>query len=174
MQNLAQAHLDVGNLDEWLRGGTSPLALKGHIGALLLLSCIEPAMKEQLRHVRAFLDHNERLLTKSPSQWPVGHAVLQLASQETDKVFAHAHADMSRATRPRLIHWLNKPTSHLCRFTMRARDAVRGIAYSKCGRKLALATGKEVIVCDAETGFVESTLSGHWYVPFPCVECLLS
>jgi len=160
MQNLAQAHLDVGNLDEWLRGGTSPLALKGHIGALLLLSCIEPAMKEQLRHVRAFLDYNEGLLTKSPSQWPVAHAVLQLASQETDKVFAHAHADMSRATRPRLIHWLNKPTSHLCQFTMRARDAVRGIAFSKCGRKLALATGKEVIVCDAETGFVESTLTG--------------
>ena len=219
MQNLAQAHLDVGNLDEWLRGGTSPLALKGHIGALLLLSCIEPAMKEQLRHVRAFLDYNEGLLTESPSQWPVAHAVLQLASQETDKVFAHAHADMSRATRPRLIHWLNKPTSHLCRFTMmRARDAVRGIAYSKCGRKLALATGKEVIVCDAETGFVESTLTGHsgsvlsvafskdgtrlvsgsadrtvkiWsagsagtfecestlrghrYDPFPCIECLL-
>jgi hypothetical protein len=155
MQNLAQAHLDVGNLDEWLRGGTSPLALKGHIGALLLLSSIEPAIKEQLRHVRAFLDYNEGLLKKSPC--------LQLASQETDKVFAHGHAhlDMSRATRPPLIHWLNKPTSHRCRFTMRARIAVSGIAYSKCGRKLARAEGNEVIVCDAETGFVESTLRGH-------------
>ena len=105
---------------------------------------------------------------------------------------------------------------------MRARDAVRGIAYSKCGRKLALAADMEVIVCDAETGFVESTLTGHservncvvfspngkviascsgqgynrdnsvrlWdaatgaaigspltghrYVPFPCIECFLS
>jgi hypothetical protein len=174
MQNLAQAHLDVGNLDEWLRGGTSPLALKGHIGALLLLSSIEPAVKEQLRHVRAFLDHNEGLLKKSPSQWPVAHAVLQLASQETDKVFAHAHPalgdeDMSRATRPPLIHWVNKPTSHRCRFTMRAGNGVERIAYSKCGRKLALAIDKVVNVCDTETGFVESTLEGAQGTSHPLV-----
>ena len=183
MQNLAQAHLDVRNLDEWLRGGTAPLALKGHIGALLLLSVLYRAChqgsKEQLHHVRALLDHNEGLLERSSSQWPVAHAVLQLVSQETDKVFAHAHTalgdeDMSGATRPRLIHWLNKPTSHRCRFTMRAGNIVNGIAYSKCGRKLALAVDKVVNVCDAETGFVESTLTGHRYVPFPCIECFLS
>ena len=70
-------------------------------------------------------------------------AVLQLASQETNNVFAHAHSalgdeDMSRATRLRLIHWLNKPTSHRCEFTMRAGYTEMGIAYSKRGRKLAL------------------------------------
>ena len=33
--------------------------------------------------------------------------------------------------------------------------------YSKCGCKLALAIDKVVNVCDTETGFVESTLTGH-------------
>jgi hypothetical protein len=166
MQNLAQAHLDVGDLDEWLRLGTSPLALKGHIVALLLLSSIEPAIKEQLRHVRAFLDHNEGLLKKSPSQWPVAHAVLQLASQETDKVFAHAHPalgdeDMSRATRPRLIHWLNKPTSHRCRFTMWAGYEVSAslrphleytAADSRWGRDTKRSEGDRVFQVRVQTG----------------------
>ena len=42
---------------------------------------------------------------------------------------------------------------------MRARGEVRSVSYSKCGRKLARAEGNKVVVCDAETGFVESTLS---------------
>ena len=41
---------------------------------------------------------------------------------------------------------------------MRARAAVQSISYSKCGRKLARAEGDQVVVCDAETGLVESTL----------------
>ena len=41
------------------------------------------------------------------------------------------------------------------------RSEVRGIAYSKCGRKLALAIDKKVNVGDAETGFVEWTLRRH-------------
>ena len=178
MQNLAQAYLDWRKLEAWLRGGTSPLALNGHIGALLSLSFIEPATKEQLGHVQAFLDRNEALLEKSPSEWPVAHTVLQLVSQEPEKVFAHAHSapgdeDTSPATRPPLIYWRNKPAYHRCRLTMRARGAVSSVSYSKCGRKLARAEGNEVVVCDAETGFVESTLAGHRYVPSPCIECLL-
>ena len=170
MQNLAQAYLDWRKLEAWLRGGTSPLALKGHIGALLSLSSIEPATKEQLGHVRAFLNHNEALLEKSPSEWPVAHTVLQLASQETGEVFADPHSALGDETSPakrppRLIHWLNKPNSHRCRLTMRARGEVRSVSYSKCGRKLARAEGNKVVVCDAETGFVESTLAGHRYVP---------
>jgi hypothetical protein len=90
MQNLAQAHLHEGKLDEWLRGGTSPHVLKGHIGALLLLSVLYRAChqgsKEQLHHVRALLDHNEGLLERSPSQWPVAHAVLQLASDDVTQL----------------------------------------------------------------------------------------
>jgi hypothetical protein len=178
MQNLAQAYLDWRKLEAWLRGGTSPLALKGHIGALLSLSSIEPATKEQLGHVRAFLDRNEALLEKSPSEWPVAHTVLQLVSQEPEKVFAHAHSapgdeDTSPATRPPLIYWRNKPAFRRCRLTMRARAGVQSVSYSKCGRKLARAEGNKVVVCDAETGFVESTLTGHRYVPSPCIECLL-
>ena len=164
MQNLAQAYLDWRKLEAWLRGGTSPLSLKGHIGALLSLSSIDPATKEQLGHVRAFLNHNEALLEKSPSEWPVTHTVLQLASQETGEVFADPHSALGDETSPakrppRLIHWLNKPNSHRCRLTMRAREAVQSVSYSKCGRKLARAEGNQVVVCDAETGFVECTLS---------------
>ena len=42
---------------------------------------------------------------------------------------------------------------------MRARAGVQSVSYSKCGRKLARAEGNKVVVCDAETGFVESTLT---------------
>ena len=128
---------------------------------------IEAATKEQLGHVRAFLDHHESFLQK-PSKFPVAHTVLQLASQETGEVFAHTalgDEDTSPATRPPLIYWRNKPAYHRCRLTMRARRAVQSVSYSKCGRKLARAEGNEVVVCDAETGFVESTLTGHRYVP---------
>ena len=183
MQNLAEVYLDWRNLEAWLRGGTSPRALMGHISALLMCpktssQSVEPATKEQLRHVRAFLNHNEALLEKSPSKWPVTHTVLQLASQETGEVFADPHSALGDETSPakrppRLIHWLNKPNSHRCRLTMRARGEVRSVSYSKCGRKLARAEGNKVVVCDAETGFVESTLAGHRYVPSPCIECLL-
>ena len=58
----------------------------------------EPATKEQLRHVRAFLNHNEALLKKSPSEWPVTHTVLQLASQETGEVFADPHSALGDET----------------------------------------------------------------------------
>ena len=178
VQHVAQAFLQPANIDAWLRDGISPLALKGEAGALLTSDHIEAATKEQLGHVRAFLNHNEALLEKSPSEWPVAHTVLQLVSQEPEKVFAHAHSapgdeDTSPATRPPLIYWRNKPAYHRCRLTMRARGQVRSVSYSKCGRKLARAEYDKVVVCDAETGFVESTLTGHRYVPSPCIECFL-
>ena len=161
VQHVAQAFLQPANIDAWLRDGISPLALKGEAGALLKSDHIEAATKEQLGHVRAFLNHNEALLEKSPSEWPVAHTVLQLASQEPGKVFAHTapgDEDTSPATRPPLIFWRNKPAFRRCRLTMRTRGTVRSISYSKCGRKLARAEGNQVVVCDAETGFVESTL----------------
>merc|ERR1712216_1043264 len=176
VQHMTRAFLKPTNIEGWLRDGISPLALKGEIGALLTSPSTEPTTTEQLRHVRAFLNHNEALLEKSPSEWPVAHTVLQLASQETGEVFAHTalgDEDTSPATRPPLIYWRNKPAYHRCQLTMRARWAVQIVSYSKCGRKLARADGNEVVVCDAETGFVESTLTGHTkYVPaFPCSAC---
>ena len=168
VEHMAQAFLQPANIEAWLRDGISPLALKGEASMLLSAPSVQPAMKEQLGHVRAFLNHNEALLEKSPSEWPVAHTVLQLASQEPGKVFAHTalgDEDTSPATRPPLIYWRNKPAYHRCRLTMRARGAVQSVSYSKCARKLARAEGNEVVVCDAETGFVECTLTGHRYVP---------
>ena len=171
VEHMAQAFLQPANIEAWLRDGISLLALKGEAGALLKSDYIEAATKEQLGHVRAFLNHHESFL-QEPSKFPVAHTVLQLALQEPDKVFAHARSapgeeGVSPATRPPLIYWRNKAAFRRCRLTMRARGAVQSVSYSKCGRKLARAEGNEVVVCDAETGFVESTLTlaGHRYVP---------
>ena len=38
---------------------------------------------------------------------------------------------------------------------------MQSVVYSKCGSKLVRAEGKDIVVCDAVTGFVESTLTGH-------------
>ena len=55
-------------------------------------------------------------------------------------------------------------------------DGVLSVCFSPDGKKIASgAKDKTVRIWDALTGApVGSPLSGHWYVPFPCVECLLS
>ena len=133
-------------------------------------------MKKQLCRVRAFLNLNMGLLEKSPSEWPVAHSVLQLASQEADTVFAHVHSSspgdehMSLATCPPLIYWVNKPKSCLCRSAMRTERHKRReerhcevepvIAYSNCGRKEVHVEGCGMVVCDSETG-VTIRIQGH-------------
>ena len=55
-----------------------------------------------------------------------------------------------------------------------------GIVFSVCfspdGKKIASSGQDETVrIWDAATGAaVGSPLRGHWYVPFPCIECLLS
>ena len=56
---------------------------------------------------------------------------------------------------------------------------VNCVAFSPDGNTLAAGDGGykqvgNVRLYDVHTGEVKSTLSGHRYVPFPCIECLLS
>jgi len=44
---------------------------------------------------------------------------------------------------------------------MRGGDVMRAVAFSPDGSRLARAEGCLLVVCDARTGFVESTLRGH-------------
>ena len=111
--------------------------------------------------MRAFLFHNLDML-QDPAVWPVKHAVQLLASQEAGTVFGEKYADRDKAAgESRFITLINKREKHLCRSIHRAQSEVRAVCYSPDGSKLARAEGSEVVVCDASTGFVQKTLSGH-------------
>ena len=56
---------------------------------------------------------------------------------------------------------------------------VNCVAFSPDGNTLAAGDGGfmeagNVRLYDVHTGEVKSTLTGHRYAPFPCIECLLS
>jgi hypothetical protein len=72
------------------------------------------------------------------------------------------YADRDKAAgESRFIALINKREKHLCRSIHRAQSKVAAVCYSPDGSKLARAEGSEVVVCDACTGFVQQTLSGH-------------
>ena len=173
-QSMAVAFLQLENIEALLCGGMSPLAMKGAIGALLLLPAVEPAIKKRLRNMRAFLDRNESLL-KDPSQWPVKHTVRQLASQEPDRVFpaavfiASGDSAMSGVNVPRLIDWINKPeVPHPCRMTIQATQSIASVAYLDSRRILALAHGNQVMLRNIDTGFINFTVA--FDSPVTCVK----
>ena len=102
-----------------------------------MASCaLEPSTKNRLEDVRAFLFHNLDILEK--------------------------YADRDKAAgESRFITLINKREKHLCRSIHQAQSEVNAVCYSPDGSKLARAEGSEVVVCDASTGFVQKTLSGH-------------
>jgi WD40 repeat protein len=55
---------------------------------------------------------------------------------------------------------------------------VLSVAFSKDGTRLVSGSADKTVeiwsVGSAGTFECESTLTSHWYVPFPCIECLLS
>jgi hypothetical protein len=158
---LAGAFLDPARIEGWLRTGASPLGLAGQVGALVASCALESSTKNRLEDVRAFLFHNLDML-QDPSKWPVKHAVQQLASQEAGTVFAEKYADRDKAAgESRFITLINKREKHLCRSIHRAQSEVNAAFYSPDGSQLAHAEGSEVVVCDASTGFVQKTFSGH-------------
>jgi hypothetical protein len=158
---LAESFLEPVSIEAWLRTGASPLGLAGQVGALMASCALESSTKERLEDVRAFLFHNLDML-QDPWKWPVKHTVQQLASQEAGTVFGEKYADCDKAAgEPRFITLINKREKHLCRSIHRAQSEVKAVCYSPDGSKLARADGSEVVVCDASTGFVQKTLSGH-------------
>ena len=224
MHELAMACMSPANLQAWLRDGlASPAGLKGEIGALLLMSDLDEAVKQRLRNVRRFIDRRAGLLQAGNDVASLPHVLQQLASQEPDAVFGGAETRTGEAEpghgmagMAKIIEWHNKPQElHPCQWSIQGSDELRSVAYSKCGTKLVRAEGIYIVVCDAVTGFeqfkcvghadtvwsvaisddgklivsgssdktikiwdastgvLQSTLRGHRYVPFPCIECLL-
>ena len=157
---LAESYFDPLRIEAWLRTGASPLGLAGEVGALMTSCALESSTKNRLKDVRAFIFHNLDML-QDPSKWPFKHAVQQLASQEADAVFGD-NADYDKAAgESRFIALINKREKHLCRSIHRAQSEVLAVCYSPDGSRLARAEGREVVVCDASTGFVQKTLCGH-------------
>jgi WD40 repeat protein len=105
-----------------------------------MASCaLESSTKNWLEDVRAFLFHNLDML--------------------------ETYADRDKAAgESRFIALINKREKHLCRSIHRAQSAVKAVCYSPDGSKLARAEGREVVVCDACTGFVQKTLRGDKHI----------
>ena len=165
---LAQLFLDPGEIGRWVRCGASPSGLIGEIGALLCSTDVEQLVQEKLENVRAFINHHSCVL-ENPALWPVLHFVEQLASQETDCTFRPAptgtQTSVDLEKTPAIHAFIERVNPRqwrrACRLTMRGGDVMRAVAFSPDGSRLARAEGCLVVVCDARTGFVESTLTGH-------------
>ena len=119
-------------------------------------------MQDRLSHVRAFINCNIDMLQDPTTLAPltVTDVVKQLVLQESDSVFdtdSRWNASIERG-----VVWVNKPpVQHACRWTVQAGGAVRSLAYSADGSRLARAEGKDVVVCDAVSGFEVHRLKGH-------------
>ena len=179
---LVQSFLDPRNIADWLHGGASPRGLIGEIGAMLSSAALDEVATEKLDNVRAFVNHHSDVL-HDPSHWPVLHFVEQLASQETDWTFGaaptapqtSAHLDKRPAGHTLIERVDTRQGRRAFRWTIRGDAEVKIVAFSPDGSRLARAEGSLVVVCDARTGFLVSSLpdhSNHGF--FYCMLCYFS
>jgi hypothetical protein len=110
--------------------------------------------RETVSHARAFVNHHSGLLQNPPVA--LSHAVIQPALREPDEVFGGNDAQMPAADEDghlATIEWVNKPqSSRPCLLTIKGGGAVRSVAYSKDGRKLARAEGNDVVCAALRVG----------------------
>ena len=186
LQELAEAFANPSYISARMSSGASPLCLKVEIGSLIAglrasksvddteISSVKLATA-QLEQVRAFLDHHASLLENPPVA--LRQATLQLAVQEPDEDFrahvlianeAEFHEDDAGGgphggpEAIRLIEWINKcQVRRPCRLTLRGGAAVRSVAYSPDGSRMARAEGSDVVVCCAVSGMVTCRMRGH-------------
>ena len=154
----------LNHIFRWLKDGRSARELLGVVCALMASAATERAMQDRLSHVRAFINcHIDLLQDPSPlAPLTVTDVVEQLVLQESDSVFDANTDPQWTASIERGVVWVNKPAvQHACRWTMRAGGAVHSLAYSADGSRLALAEGKDVVVCDAASGFEVHRFKGH-------------
>ena len=186
LQELAEAFANPSYISARMSSGASPLCLKVEIGSLIAglrasksvddteISSVKLATA-QLEQVRAFLDHHASLLENPPVA--LRQATLQLAVQEPDEDFrahvlianeAEFHEDDAGGgphggpEAIRLIEWINKcQVRRPCRLTLRGGAAVRSVAYSPDGSRMARAEDNDVVVCCAVSGMVTCRMRGH-------------
>jgi hypothetical protein len=161
---LSLAFLAPNHIIRWLKDGRSARELLGVVCALMASAAANSPMQDRLSHVRAFINCNIDLLQDPTPLAPltVTDVVEQLALQESDSVFDSDTAAQWTASIERGVVWVNKPpVQHECRWTIQACDAVQSVAYSADGSRLARAQGKDVVVCDAVSGFEVHRLKGH-------------
>jgi hypothetical protein len=179
---LASAYAQPHGIHARVRDGSSALALKGEMGALVALleqlvekdslgalvekdSTLVDFAKtcDKLSNARAFVNHHVELLQNPPV--PLSHTVMQLVLQEPDEVFGGNDAQMPAADeggQPAIIEWVIKSqTSRPCQLTIRGEAAVLSVAYSKDGRQLARAEGNTLVLCCAKSGIEQCRLTGH-------------
>jgi hypothetical protein len=161
LRQLSLAFFETSNIHRWLTYGWSTRALIGVIGALLSSAAILSDVVDQVRlsDVQAFLNRHSDLLEDISPLLPltVADVVEQLASQESN-VFD----TQSRVLFKRWVDWINKPQrQHLCRLTMHAGAAVKSLAYSIDGSRMARAEGNDVVVSDAVSGLEVHRFKGH-------------
>ncbi len=159
---LSLAFLAPNHISRWLKDGRSARELLGMLCALMASAAAERPMQDRLRHVRAFINcHIDLLQDPTPlAPLTVTDIVEQLALQESDSVFGAT--PQWTASIERGVVWVNKPAvQHACRWTIQAGAAVKSLAYSNDGSRLARAEGNDVVVCDAVSGFEVHRLKGH-------------
>jgi len=118
---LMRCFTDPRKIEGWLRDGASPSGLICEIGSLLSSAAVDQPLqdqlkkKDQLKNVRALIDHHKDLLC-DPLQWPVAHCMQQLASQENASPFLPALPTVQTCVhlekapdRHAIIEWVNKP-----------------------------------------------------------------
>jgi hypothetical protein len=160
---LSLAFLAPTHIFRWLKDGRSARELLGVLCALMASAAAERPMQDRLSHVRAFINcHIDLLQDPTPlAPLTVTDVVKQLVLQESDSVFDNNDPQWN-ASIERGVVWVNKPPGqHACRWTMQAGDKVLSLAYSADGSRLARSDGKDVVVCDAVSGFEVHRLKGH-------------
>ena len=130
------------------------------IGALLSSGATLSDEVDQVRltDVRAFLNrHSDLLQDISPlASLTLSDVVEQLAFQESDVFATQSRVPFER------VDWINKPQrQHLCRLTIHAGAAVKSLAYSTDGSRMARAEGNDVVVSDAVSGLEVHRFKGH-------------
>ena len=160
LRQLSLAFFETSNIHRWLMDGWSPRGLIGVIGALLSSGATLSDEVDQVRltDVRAFLNrHSDLLQDISPlASLTLSDVVEQLAFQESDVFATQSRVPFER------VDWINKPQrQHLCRLTIHAGAAVKSLAYSNDGSRMARAEGNDVVVSDAVSGLEVHRFKGH-------------
>jgi ankyrin repeat protein len=160
---LSLAFLEPNHIFRWLKDGRSARELLGVLCALMASAATERPIQDRLSHVRAFISCHVDLLQDPTPLAPltVTDVVKQLLLQESDSVFDNTDPQWP-ASIERGVVWVNKPPSqHACRWTIQADRAVSSVAYSADGSRLARSEERDLVVCDAVSGFEVHRLKGH-------------